>query len=199
MRMQKQCKSRRASETRQHSPQHRPVSLVFGGPFSYGLQEMGLKAMSGSWEGPEILKLTDSLHKGSRPYWCHVTLSPGSRNVGAPSERTEVFGLSFKIPSVLLRKCSEMNLIIGRKATHRRDMLPPASRLWSHSEVSSGDRAPYDGRVISVSESRGEAAEPGRISEVRELVIFPDPRLAFGWDLVIDKSCSPWGWLLTQQ
>ena len=68
--------------------------------------------MSGSWEG-----LTDSLHKGSEPYWCHVTLSPGSRNVGAPSERTEVFGLPFKIPSVLLRKCSEMNLIIGIKAT----------------------------------------------------------------------------------
>lgn len=140
--------------------------------------------MSGSWEGPEVLKLTDSPHKGSRPYWCHVPLSPGSRNVGAPSERTEVFGLSFKIPSVLLRKCSEMNLIIGRKETHRRDMLPPASRLWSHSEVSSGDRAPCDGRAISVSESRGEAAEQGRISEVRELMIFPDPRLAFGWDLL---------------
>lgn len=90
---------------------------------------MGLNSMSGSWEGPEILKLTDSLHKDSRPYWCPVTLSPGSRNVGAPSGRTEVFGLSFKIPRVLLRKCSEMNLIIGIKATHRRDMLPPASSL----------------------------------------------------------------------
>ena len=137
--------------------------------------------MSGSWEG-----LTDSLHKGSEPYWCHVTLSPGSRNVGAPSERTEVFGLPFKIPSVLLRKCSEMNLIIGIKAAHRRDMLPPASL----SEVSSGDRAPYDRRAISVSESRGEAAEQGRILEARELMIFPNPRLAFCRDLVIDKSCS---------
>lgn len=111
--------------------------------------------------------------------------------MGAPSERSEVFGLSFKIPSVLLRKCSEMNLIIGRKATHRRDVLPPALSLCSHSEVSSGDRAPYDRRAISVSESRGEAAEQGRISEVRELMIFTNPRLAFGWDLVIDKSCSP--------
>lgn len=120
--------------------------------------------------------------------------------MGAPSERTEVFSLPFKIPSVLFRKCSEMNLIIGIKATHRRDMLPPASSLCSLSEVSSGDRAPYDRqRAISVRESRGEAAEQGRIFEARELMIFPSPRLAFCRDLVIDKSCSRREWQLAQQ
>lgn len=62
-------------------------------------------------------------------------------------------------------------------------MLPPALRLCSRHLVLETKFLMVG--PISVSESTGEAAEQQKISEVRELMKFPNP-----WDLVIEKRCS---------